>query len=286
MTSRGGSCNDGASSNSNVSNSTNWTKGVKGFLLDVYGVAYNCGQTFSLIDGSVEAVSKLRKAGIPFRFCSNTSTKTPEKVLERLLEFGFDVKPGEIFTPIPVVKNYLRKHGYRPFILVDPCVDQEFAEFDQSDPNCVVLGDAKHRFSYENLNKAFQMLTDKKDSAIITLGTGKYYKETEGMFLDCGVFAKALEFATDKQSVCIGKPSKEFFTAAMNSMGLKPEETVMVGDDIIGDVQGAQQAGLKGVQVRTGKYRQLVDEPHSYVRPDAYVDNLLQAIEIYLAGKI
>ena len=29
----------------------------------------------------------------------------------------------------------------------------------------------------------------------------------------------------------------------------------MIGDDIVGDVQGAQLCGLRGVLVRTGKYR-------------------------------
>ena len=29
----------------------------------------------------------------------------------------------------------------------------------------------------------------------------------------------------------------------------------MVGDDIIHDVGGAQKMGMKGLQVRTGKYR-------------------------------
>jgi phospholysine phosphohistidine inorganic pyrophosphate phosphatase len=29
----------------------------------------------------------------------------------------------------------------------------------------------------------------------------------------------------------------------------------MVGDDIVGDVGGAQNAGLRGIQVRTGKFR-------------------------------
>ncbi len=29
----------------------------------------------------------------------------------------------------------------------------------------------------------------------------------------------------------------------------------MIGDDLVNDVGGAQQCGMKGVQVRTGKYR-------------------------------
>ena len=29
----------------------------------------------------------------------------------------------------------------------------------------------------------------------------------------------------------------------------------MIGDDIVNDVGGAQSCGMRGVQVRTGKYR-------------------------------
>lgn len=35
-----------------------WKKNIKGFLLDVYGVAYNCGEQSTLIEGSVEAIDK------------------------------------------------------------------------------------------------------------------------------------------------------------------------------------------------------------------------------------
>lgn len=36
----------------------------------------------------------------------------------------------------------------------------------------------------------------------------------------------------------------------------------MIGDDIVSDVGGAQACGIRGVQVRTGKYRQVVDVVH------------------------
>ena len=29
----------------------------------------------------------------------------------------------------------------------------------------------------------------------------------------------------------------------------------MIGDDLVGDVGGAQSCGIRGVQVKTGKYR-------------------------------
>jgi ribonucleotide monophosphatase NagD (HAD superfamily) len=39
----------------------------------------------------------------------------------------------------------------------------------------------------------------------------------------------------------MGKPSKEYFSAALESMNLKPEEVVMIGDDITSDIGGAQK---------------------------------------------
>lgn len=47
-------------------------------------------------------------------------------------------------------------------------------------------------------------------------------------------------------------PSFKFF---VRTMQFHTFQCVMIGDDIVGDVGGAQNAGMRGVQVRTGKYR-------------------------------
>ncbi|CAB1344012.1 unnamed protein product, partial [Coregonus sp. 'balchen'] len=71
-----------------------------------------------------------------------------------------------------------------------------------------------------------------------------YYKEDDGLKLDVGVYMKALEYACDIEAEVIGKPDPMFF-----------QKTLMIGDDLVNDVGGAQHCGMKGVQVRTGKYR-------------------------------
>jgi ribonucleotide monophosphatase NagD (HAD superfamily) len=70
--------------------------------------------------------------------------------------------------------------------------------------------------------------------------------------------------------VTVGKPAREFFLAAMDDMGL--ERGIMVGDDLESDVGGAMAAGLPGVLVRTGKYRQ--DALKARVTPTAIVDSI------------
>jgi ribonucleotide monophosphatase NagD (HAD superfamily) len=39
-------------------------------------------------------------------------------------------------------------------------------------------------------------------------------------------------------------------------MGAGPKDAAMIGDDIMTDVGGAQRLGMKGILVKTGKYRE------------------------------
>lgn len=55
-------------------------------------------------------------------------------------------------------------------------------------------------------------------------------------------------------------------------------QVVMVGDDIVSDVGGAQKCGMRGVLVRTGKYTSPW-ENHPYVTPDFIADNLAEAVD-------
>lgn len=116
------------------------------------------------------------------------------------------------------------------------------------------------------------------------MGKNKYYKEHGKLTIDLGAYTTALEFAADVKALVIGKPSAEYFSSALasfitspTSSSFTPDEVIMVGDDLLGDVKGAQDAGMRGVLVRTGKFRPS-DGQHPSVRPDYIADNLAQAI--------
>nr|CAD7454095.1 unnamed protein product [Timema tahoe] len=105
---------------------------------------------------------------------------------------------------------------------------------------------------------------------LFTLGRGRYYRDQSGLLvLDVGVFTAALEYAADVKAEVIGKPQPDFFHSAILEMGVKPEEVVMVGDDVVSDIGGAQSCGLKGVLVRTGKWHTLVPTADGALAPIA-----------------
>ncbi|CAF92835.1 unnamed protein product [Tetraodon nigroviridis] len=65
---------------------------------------------------------------------------------------------------------------------------------------------------------------------------------------------------------------------ALADLGCSPSEAVMIGDDVRDDVAGAQDAGMLGVLVRTGKYR-TGDEAKIHPPPHLTCDSFPQAVE-------
>lgn len=48
----------------------------------------------------------------------------------------------------------------------------EFDSVDKTNPNCVVIGDAAEKFSYQNLNEAFTVLIGLQKPVLFSLGQG------------------------------------------------------------------------------------------------------------------
>ncbi|KAL8609417.1 hypothetical protein ACOMHN_019906 [Nucella lapillus] len=258
---------------------------VRAVLLDISGVLKNSVDKKDVaIDGSVDAVSRLKASGLPVRFCTNETTTTRSQLVTRLQAIGFNIKEEEVYPPAPAVCRILQQRGLRPHLLVHPAVQPDFQHVDQSDPNCVVIGDATHTFSYANLNSAFQALIAMDSPVLISMGQGKFYREDNELVLDVGSYKAALEYACGLTAEIIGKPSKSFFLSVVDTMGASPQDVVMVGDDIESDVGGAQKCGMCGVLVRTGKYRPS-DEDHPSVTPDLIANNLAEAVNEILKAK-
>ena len=82
------------------------------------------------------------------------------------------------------------------------------------------------------------------------------------------------------KSEIVGKPEKDFFELVLKDLDLSARESIMIGDDLFNDVEGAQLAGLKGVLVKTGKYRRELVEKSS-IKPDLIISSISE-IKDYL----
>ena len=240
---------------------------VRGALLDLSGVLY---QGDRALPGASDALVRLRSAGLPIRFVTNVTRTPADALLRKLTGMGLDVRPAELVTAPRAAREHLTKHALSPLLLIHPSLHEEFRDLETADPDAVLLGDAGEDFTYANLNRAFRLLLS--GAPLLAMGNNRYFRDEDGLSLDIGPFVAALEYASDCKAIVLGKPSAAFFHAAVETLGIEPAAAVMVGDDALADVAGALSAGLRGVLVRTGKYRSgdedRIPHPGAMVEPD------------------
>ncbi len=243
---------------------------IKAVLFDLDGVLYIGQQP---IAGAIEAVANIRKAGIAVRFVTNTSTLSLASLQEKLNHLGFNVVPEEIMSAPQATIQYLKKqpNPVCKLLLADDVKD--FSGFDQSEmgANYVVIGDIGDRWSYELLNEVFHCLVN--GAHLIAIHKNRFWQTDTGLQMDIGAFVTGLEYASNTKAMLMGKPSQHFFNMAIDALRLKPHEVVMIGDDIDADIGGAQDAGLHGILVKTGKYRETYTRL-SAVEPDATIQSV------------
>ena len=244
---------------------------VRGVLIDVDGVLTT---SWRALPGAVETLASLRRAEVPFRLLTNTTSLTRRELADTLVNAGFEIARDDIITAPSATARYLAaKHpGSRCQLIVTGNIAQDFDEIElvARDAEVVVVGGAEENFTYEALNEAFRSLMN--GAALVAMHRNLYWKTDEGLTLDAGAFVRALEEAAGVEAVVIGKPRPEFFAAGVDALQIDRGQVAMIGDDLNGDVLAAQRAGLRGVLVRTGKFResQLDDADE---QPDVVLDS-------------
>jgi HAD superfamily hydrolase (TIGR01458 family) len=255
---------------------------ISGVLLDLAGVIYD-GE--DVIPGATDAVARLREAGLPIRFVSNTTRTSKQAVLTRLVDrHGLSVTSDELFTPAQAAREWLRQHDRSPYLLVHPDLEPDFRNLMGDHGTALVVGDAGEVFDYRTLNGAFRELIE--GAEFLALAANRTFRDADGkLSLDAGAFVAALEFASQTNAIILGKPSPEFFLSALASMDCSKAKAVMVGDDAETDVAGALRSGLAhALLVRTGKYRR-GDENRFEPAPSATVNDLSAAVDWILAAQ-
>lgn len=251
---------------------------IKGIIFDIDGTLILNGQALL---GAIETINILRKAGILLRFVTNTTTRTSEQLGSSLRVLNFNIQDDEIVTSVSacikfINKNYPKKLG---FLAIPETITPQFSMIKQTkdNPDFVVLGDLDEAFDYAVLNQVFNYV--RAGAQLITFHSNLYFFREEKTWLDSGAFTFALEKATGKKAFVTGKPASEMFESAVTSMGLNKNEVIVIGDDVLTDIQGAHNSGLIGYLVATGKFKHkhLIEY---HITPEHYLHNIRDIINI------
>lgn len=227
---------------------------IDGVLLDIDGVL---AISWDPLPGAIGTIEWMRASDVPFRLITNETGKTRADLARTLREAGFDVRDEEVITAVVATAEYLRAHhrGARIFLLADGDASGDLEGIELvglDDADVIVLGGAGDSFTYATMNRIFRRLMG--GATLVGMHRNLYWRTGEGFELDGGAYIAGLEEATGRTAAICGKPAAPYFDAALAMLGMPRDRTVMVGDDIVNDVHGAQVLGIRGALVKTGKF--------------------------------
>jgi phospholysine phosphohistidine inorganic pyrophosphate phosphatase len=251
-------------------------KTMRGILFDLDGVLYNSEEP---IAGAAETVRWVQSQHIPHLFVTNTTSRGRATLVDKLCRFGIHAERHQILTPCNAAAEWLKMHNDgKTALFINPKARIEFegvpciADELETNVRYIVLGDMGDAWDFRTLNRAFRLLQANPEATLIALGMTRFWHAQDGIRLDAGPFVAALEFATGREAMVLGKPAEPFFRAAIERLGLPACEIVMIGDDIETDIAGSQKAGLKSMLLCTGKFR--ASDLKRGITPDAVLKSI------------
>jgi 4-nitrophenyl phosphatase len=228
------------------------------FLFDLDGVL-TAGKEAPVKLGGTKVINKIRASkGKKFFVLTNDSTDTVETIWERLKRFDIPVKYEEILTSAKLTAQYVAKRypGGTYFLVGEKGLEEELnreglRRTRGTKADVVVVG-LDRWVTYSKLDKASEAV--RNGAALVACHYARLYMFKHRVAMAVGPLARAIEYASGKRAVAIGKPSRLMFELALEKAGVGPEDAVMVGDQEETDIVGAKRMGITSVIVKTGVY--------------------------------
>jgi NagD protein len=258
----------------------------KGFIFDLDGTVYLSDR---LIPDADRVIRLIRESGRRVVFLSNKPIQTREDYASKLTRLGIPTQPDEVINSTFVMTNYLKKIapqarlfvvGETPFIEELKRAGFQITDEPKQIEYVVVAFD--RTFDYGKLNVAFQAI--KSGAHFVATNPDRTCPVESGEIPDCAGMIAAIEAVTEKKvEIIVGKPSPIMIQAALDVMGLRPEECILIGDRLETDIRMGKESGIATGIVLTGVTDEetLKKVKHTPAQPDfvfqsiADVENLL-----------
>jgi NagD protein len=255
----------------------------KGFIFDLDGTVYLSDK---LIPGADVVIRLLRENRRKIVFLSNKPIQTREDYASKLTRLGIPTQPDEVINSTLVMTHYLKKNAPQAKLFVVgevPFVEElgraGFTITDEPKEIEYVVVALDRTFDYQKLNIAFQAI--KLGAHFVATNPDRTCPVEGGEIPDCAGMIAAIEAVTMKKvEVIVGKPSLLIIQTALEVMGLRSEDCILIGDRLETDIKMGRESGIATGLVLTG----VTDEKtlkESSIHPDfifqsiADVENLL-----------
>lgn len=246
-------------------------------LFDLDGVIYRGDE---VVEGAPETIEAVRSAGASVVFLTNNSSRTPERVVEKLVRLGVKTDVSEVMTSATATADMLaRSGGGTAYViggegvtraLVDAGIDVVDGEPPRVDLVVVGIDDD---FTYARLRTASVLV--QRGARLVATNADRTFPATGGeLWPGAGALVAALEASTGVEAEVVGKPHAPLFEAALRRSG--GSTPLVIGDRLDTDIAGANALGWDSMLVLSGVSTE-AEVPGSPFRP-TYVARDVRAL--------
>ena len=258
------------------------------FVLDMDGTFY-LGN--NILDGALDFLEAVKRAGKRYIFFTNNSSTTSELYIKKLAGMNCHITRDMIMTSGDVMIRFLKSQhpGESVYLLGTPELEESFKEAGvklfvserdekaaMSHANCesipdIVVVSFDKTLDYEKLSNACVYIM--KGAKFLATHLDINCPVQGGFIPDCGAMCAAIELSTKVKPKYVGKPFKETVDMVVDATGVDRQKISFVGDRIYTDVATGVNNGAMGILVLTGECS-LEDAKDSSVKPDVIFDSI------------
>ena len=250
-------------------------------LLDLDGTIYHEEHA---LPGAIDLIRRLQRDGRKYA-CISNSTTSPHQLAARLARMGATVDPGHIYTAAAAAVDYvLDRFPPRPRVfnlstdgvyeMLDGKVDWVQSSKDPCD--VVLAGVMTNVHATEDRQRTALNLL-RAGSALVGICADRVYPSPRGIEFGSGAFNAMLAYAANTTPTFCGKPNRVFFTKLCEKLAVKPNECILIGDNLETDIAGAKALGMKTILPLTGiTRREDLTNLSPNAAPDRVIDDLTQ----------
>jgi len=230
---------------------------IKALILDMDGVIWRAD---SPIGNLAEIFARIESRGLKYVFATNNGTKTPEQYMERLAEFGVNVKPSQVVTSALGVA-YMLAHTYpkntKVFMIGEDGIRMALEEkgfevlsvSNAPEAKIVVMG-IDRGITFDKMREATLLV--RSGVPFYATNPDKTFPTPRGEIPGAGAWTSVITTATDVEPIIAGKPFPYMMELSLEILGTSKEETLVVGDRLETDIVAGQAVGCPCALVLSG----------------------------------
>lgn len=235
------------------------------------------------LPGLISFFDTVRDLNLPFILATNNSRKTQADYIHKLASMGVqDIQPENIVTSGTATASYLQMKypsGTKLYVVGGDGLKQMLVQAGfvlvEDDAEVVVAG-IDFELTYNKMRTATLLI--RSGTPFVGTNPDSSFPSPAGLVPGAGSILALIEAASGVTPTIIGKPEKAMFESALRSLGTSPSETLMIGDRIGTDIQGAQAVGIQTALVLTGVETEASIQA-SDIQPDVVYAGLPDLIE-------